>query len=65
MSKAYRCDRCGEFFDGSPELRVKTNKLIIALNYCPESNESNWYAHDFCEQDARDFVEWFKAKRKE
>lgn len=28
---------------------IKTNKMIVAINYLPEVKENtNWYLHDFC-----------------
>lgn len=46
--QAFNCDRCGCFFAGAPEMKVKTNKIILAINYMPESKEESWYIHDLC-----------------
>ncbi len=49
MSKAYKCDRCQTNIVGDAEMQVKTNRMIVAINYVPEpSANGNWYLHDYC-----------------
>lgn len=57
---AFRCDKCEKFFNGAPEMQVKTNKMVIAINYGPDSaNGGCWYTHDLCPDCAESFRIWW------
>lgn len=61
--QAYKCDKCGKFVEGAPEIQVKTNKIIIAINYTPDGNGENWYIHDLCPECSEAFKAWWCKDR--
>jgi hypothetical protein len=67
MSKAYRCDKCGELYDGSSEMQLQFDpgpliKPQLGIRYSPESNGSPFYLHDLCGKCQEEFVNWWKCR---
>jgi hypothetical protein len=63
MSKAFKCDRCGELIEGDADLRIKTNKLIVVINYMPEViNDVSWYTHGLCKKCADGLIKFWRGK---
>lgn len=67
MSKAYRCDKCGELHDGSSEMQLQFDpgpilKTIIGIKYTPEKEDAPLYLHDLCRKCELDFVNWWKGR---
>jgi len=68
MSKAYRCDRCGQGFDGTPDSQIGHDKeteirwrAILRIKLLPESPEPTVYFKDICPRCFRDYIEFWKA----
>jgi len=59
MARAYQCDRCLKQVVSDPELGIKTNKPMVAMNYAPDATDGFWYAHDLCKECADQFAAWW------
>jgi len=54
MSRAFRCEKCGEFKEGYA-------MLIVSICYSPEKKSSP-YHHDICYECHTDVGKFFKSK---
>lgn len=67
MSKAYKCDKCGVYFDGCADMQVgldKQGEIILrhtlGIKFSPEMQEANIYLKDLCNSCTKQFCEWFR-----
>lgn len=70
MSKAYKCDKCGEFCEGAADMQVGLDKQgevilrhTLGIKFSPEMQEASVYLKDLCNKCAKSFCVWFKEER--
>jgi hypothetical protein len=65
MSKAYKCNACNQYFDGSADTQVGHNKalerLLLGFKFSPENKEASFYVKDLCPACAELYCEIWKA----
>jgi len=60
MSKAFRCDKCGKFFDGDPDMQLK---FLMGIKYSPENGDkAQFYLKDLCPECCKSFCAWWSGK---
>lgn len=70
MGKAFRCDKCGEFYDGASDMQVGLDKQgetilrhTLGIKFSPEmEDQAQIYLKDLCNKCAKSFCEWIKKE---
>lgn len=69
MANAFRCDKCGRFFDGNADMQVGLDKQgetilrhTLGVKFCPEMQEGRIYLKDLCNACTKNFCQWFKGE---
>lgn len=67
MARAYKCDKCGKFVEGSADMQVgldKQGEIILrhtlGLKFSPEMPEAQVYLKDLCNKCTKSFCDWIK-----
>ncbi len=68
MAKAYKCDRCGIYRDGSADMQVgldKQGEIILrhtlGIKFSPEMEQASIYLKDLCNDCTKQFCDWIKG----
>lgn len=68
MAKAFKCDKCGEFYDGASDMQVgldKQSEIVfrhtLGIKFSPEIEHSGFYLKDLCNTCAKAWVLWWKS----
>jgi hypothetical protein len=66
MAKAYKCDKCGKYFDGEAIIQMSFDKrseiifkYTLGIKYF---DNGNIYFKDLCNKCAKSFCEWWQKK---
>lgn len=69
MAKAYKCDKCGLFIEGSADMQVgldKRGEIILrhtlGIKFSPEMEEATIYLKDLCNKCTKAFCSWFRKE---
>ena len=56
--KAYKCDRCGQFFTDIDRVASKSGKVVYSISASPMGSNV-----DLCRNCAQSFIDWWEAAR--
>ncbi len=69
MAHAFKCDKCGEFHEGSADMQVGLDKRgetilrhTLGLKFSPENQEAPVYLKDLCNKCTKGFCAWIKGE---
>jgi hypothetical protein len=69
MAKAFKCDKCQEFREGSADMQVgfdKQSETIfrhhLGVKFSPEMPDALVYFKDLCNNCAKSFCTWFRKE---
>lgn len=60
MSTAFKCNLCGRFYDGIPEMQLRA---IIGIIFSPENDSPPDHPQDLCPRCQKAFRNWWCLER--